>query len=102
MGERHKYTDELKSEALKMVIEQGMSQQEVADLLGIPKGTIGNWVVKAKKGLSQIAPGTPSVSDVMAENRRLRKELAKAQMEKDILKKAAAYFAKESLPGTRS
>jgi transposase len=38
----------------------------------------------------------------MAENRRLRKELAKAQMEKDILKKAAAYFAKESLPGTRS
>ena len=85
-----------------MVIEQGMSQQEVADLLGIPKGTIGNWVVKSKKGMSQMAPGTPSVSDEMAENRRLRKELAKAQMEKDILKKAAAYFAKESLPGTRS
>lgn len=102
MGERRKYTDELKSEALKLVIEQGMSQQEVADLLGIPKGTIGNWVVKAKDGMSQLAPGTPSVSDVMAENRRLRKELAKAQMEKDIIKKAAAYFAKESLPGTRS
>ena len=102
MGERRKYTNELKAEALKMVIEQGMSQQEVADLLGIPKGTIGNWVTKSKKGMSQIAPGTPSVSNVMAENRKLRKELAKAQMEKDILKKAAAYFAKESLPGTRS
>ena len=102
MVERRRYTEELKAEALKMVIEQGMSQQEVADLLGIPKGTIGNRVVKSKKGMSQIAPGTPSVSDVMAENRKLRKELAKAQMEKDILKKAAAYFAKESLPGTRS
>ena len=102
MEERRKYTDELKAEALKMVVEQGMSQQEVADLLGIPKGTIGNWVAKSKKGMSQIAPGSPSVSDVMAENRKLRKELAKAQMEKEILKKAAAYFAKESLPGTRS
>ena len=89
MDERHKYTDELKAEALRMVIEQGMSQQEVADLLGIPKGTIGNWVAKSKKDMSQNAPGTPSLSDVMAENRKLRKQLAKAQMEKDILKKAA-------------
>lgn len=102
MEGRKRYTDELKTEALKMVIEQGMSQQEVGELLGIPKGTVGNWVAKSKKGMMQLASGTPSVSDVIAENRRLRKELAKSQMEKEILKKAAAYFAKESLPSTRS
>jgi len=102
MGKQRKYNDELKTEALKMIIEQGMSQQEVGELLDVPKGTIGSWVSKSKKEMSQLAPGTPSVSDVMAENRRLRKELSKARMEKEILKKAAAYFAKESLPGTRS
>ena len=102
MTEKRKYNDELKAEALKLIIEQGMSQQEVADLLSIPKGTIGNWAARAKKNMENIAPGTPSISDVMAENRRLRKELAQAKTEKEILKKAAAYFAKESLPGTRS
>ena len=101
MGERRQYTEELRAEAVKMVIEQGMSQQEVGNLLGVPKGTIGSWVAKWKKEMTQLAPGSPSVSDVIAENRRLRKELAKEKMDKEILKKAAAYFAKESLPGTR-
>lgn len=102
MGERKKYSDELKAEALKMIIDQGMSQQEVSELINVPKGTIGNWVSRSQKEMTKIAPGQPSVSDVMVENKRLRKELTKARMEKEILKKAAAYFAKESLPGTRS
>ena len=42
--------------------------------------------MKSKKGMSQIAPGTPSVIDVMAEDRKLRKVLVNAQIEKDILK----------------
>lgn len=102
MAERRKYSDELRAEALRMIIEKGMTQQEVSELIDVPKGTLGNWVSKSKNEMIEIAPGTPSVSDVMAENRRLRKELAKAKMEKEILKKAAAYFAKESLPGTHS
>jgi transposase len=102
MEERRKYTDALKAEAVKMVIEQGMCLPEVGRLLNIPKATVGNWIAKSKKGMSALAPGAPSIGDVIAENRRLRKELATAQMEKEILKKAAAYFAKESLPGTRS
>ena len=52
------------------------------------------------------APGTPvgsqTVADLEQENARLRKELAEARLERDILKKATAYFARESLPGTRS
>jgi transposase-like protein len=47
-------------------------------------------------------PGERSMAELTAENARLRKELAEARMEREILKKATAYFAKESLPGTRS
>lgn len=102
MGEMKHYSDELKSEAVKMIIEQGMTHKEVSDLLNVPKGTIGSWVARAKAQYEDLAPGSPSISDIMEENRRLRKELAQVKTEKEILKKAAAYFAKESLPGTRS
>jgi transposase len=49
-----------------------------------------------------LAPGARSAAELAIENARLRKELAEARMERDILKKATAYFARESLPGTRS
>lgn len=100
--QKRSYSDELKSEAVKMVNEQGLSQKEVSHRLSIPKGTIANWVAASKSGRVPSRPGDPSVAELAAENRRLRKELAEARMEREILKKAAAYFAKESLPGTRS
>ncbi len=99
---KRSYSDELKREAVKMVNEQVLSQEEVGNRLSIPKGTIANWVAAAKSGRTPSWPGDPSVAELSAENRRLRKELAEARMEREILKKAAAYFAKESLPGTRS
>ena len=99
---KRSYSDELKSEAVKMVNEQGLSQDAVGKRLSIPKGTIANWVAASKSGRTVARPGDPSVAELSAENRRLRKELAEARMEREILKKAAAYFAKESLPGTRS
>lgn len=102
MKERRKYSEELKSEAVKMVNEQGLTQEETARRLSLPKGTVGNWVVASKLGGSSAKPGDRSFADLTAENAKLRKELAEARMEREILKKAAAYFAKESLPGTRS
>ena len=99
---KRSYSVELKREAVKMVNEQGLSQEEVGTRLSIPKGTIAHWVVASKSGRTPSRPGDLSVADLTAENRRLRKELAEARMEREILKKAAAYFAKESLPGTRS
>ena len=96
------YSDELKSEAVKMVNEQGVSQQEAGRRLSIPKGTLANWVAASKSGSGRSHPGDLSVAELTAENQRLRKELNEARMEREILKKAAAYFAKESLPGTRS
>ncbi len=78
----------------------------IADTLAkrvlIPKGNIGNWVGAAKAALRNGSSGEQSASALAAENARLRKELAEARMEREILKKATAYFAKESLPGTRS
>gem|GEM_PF-77897 len=99
---KRSYSDELKSKAVKMVNEQGLSQEEAGRRLSIPKGTIANWVAASKLGTGRSRPGDPSVAPLAAENHRLRKELHEARMEREILKKAAAYFAKESLPGTRS
>ena len=102
MKERRRYSDELKAEAVKMVSEQGLTQEESAWRLSLPKGTIGNWVKASKSGRAPAKPGDQSVAQLAAEVQHLRRELAEARMEREILKKAAAYFAKESLPGTRS
>ena len=97
------YTAEFRAEAVKLVLEQGLTQPEAAQRLGIPKGSLSNWVVAARRGGGvSVAPGTPTMVELQAENARLRKELARAEMEREIVKKAAAYFARESLQGTRS
>jgi transposase len=102
MKEQRRYSPELKAEAVKMVLEQGLTQEETGRRLSIPKGNIGNWVGAARSALTKSSPGEQSNKELSAENARLRKELAEARMEREILKKATAYFAKESLPGTRS
>lgn len=97
------YTPEFKAEAIKMVEEQGIKQVEAARMLGIPEGTLAGWRSPSKRFKQEpVLPGKPAVTDLEAENSRLRKELSEAKMERDILKKAAAYFARESMPGTRS
>lgn len=97
------YTPELREEAVKLVLAQGLTLEDAALRLSIPKGTLGNWVTAAKRGPApKTAPGSRTVPELETEVVKLRKELAEARMERDILKKAAAYFARESLPGTRS
>ena len=97
------YTPEFHGEAVKLVLEQGLSLEEAAQRLSIPKGTLSNWVMAAKRGTTAAAaPGGRSVADLEAEVARLRKELATERMEKEVLKKATAYFARESLAGTRN
>jgi transposase len=102
MSEKRKYNPELKAEAIRMVNEQGQTHADVSRQLGIPKGTIGNWVAGYLDSSPGAQPGEQSYTALKTENFKLRKELADARMEREILKKAAAYFAKESLPGTRS
>ncbi len=97
------YTPEFRAEAVKLVLAQGLSLEEAAQRISMPKGTLANWVSSAKRGSAgTVMPGSRTVPELEAEVARLRKELAETRMERDVVKKAAAYFARESLPGTRS
>ena len=92
MGSNRQYTDEFRNEAVKQVIERGYTVINVATRIGIPKHTLYEWVHKARK----VAPavGEASEKNDSAEVRRLKAELKRVTEERDILKKAAAYFAK--------
>jgi len=95
-----RYTKEFREEA-RLVLEDGLSAGEAAQRLSLPKSTLETWVRSAKAGkLSNIGKNRRPLTEVEIELARTKKELAMVLMERDILKKAAAYFAKESLPGT--
>jgi len=102
MSQRKKYSRELKNEAMNMVLVQGLVQEEVAKMLSIPSGTLGNWISRSKTAEPKGKPGELTTAELAAENKHLRKKLIEAELERDILKKATAYFAKESMRGTRS
>ncbi|SEG08542.1 transposase [Nitrosomonas ureae] len=92
---RASYTLEYKLEAVRLV-QGGQSCAATAKVLGIPSQTLENWVRQAVKG--QLADaGAKPVSAEQMELTRLRAELARVKLERDILKKATAYFARESV-----
>ncbi len=71
--------------------------------LHIPLQTLHSWVNKGRKGeLSGVGTYSPDLVALQTEVRQLKKQLAAAEMEREILKKAAAYFARDTLPSTRS
>ena len=95
MGQaRKKYTQEYKDEAVELVISSGRPIAEIARNLGINEGTLANWVNMAKK--SGKLKEKPLGTDERAELRELREENRRLRMERDFLKKAAAWFAKEN------
>lgn len=97
-----RYTKEFREEAAKMVVNGGMSLPEAGRRLSLPPSTIGNWVKAHKAGkLGEIGKSQRPLTEIEMELARVKKELAETRMEREILKKAAAYFATESLPGTR-
>lgn len=97
---RQYYTEEFKQEAVKLIRESGLKLSEAANRLNIPSQTLKNWLYRDKVAVSSTTSRKP-VTELESEVSRLRKELAESRLEVEILKKAAAYFAKESLPGTR-
>jgi len=91
------YTGEFKVEAVRLAGSIGGNA--AAKRLGIPQSTITNWVRRSTAGTLgevEMAPARRPVSELEAENARLRRELANAKLDLEIVKKAAAYFAKES------
>ncbi len=93
---RKKYTKEFKLEAVRLVVEKGRSARSVAMDLGINESLLHHWKRRALEDGELAFPGNgrTTASDLEEENRRLRKELAEAKQDREILKKAAAYFAK--------
>ena len=100
---RQKYTKEFREQAVKLVSEQNLTVPEAAKRLSMSGQTLSNWVYKARQGkLAGMDGNRKPVTDLEAENSRLKRELAEARMERDILKKATTYFAKAQRPGTRT
>jgi len=101
-GPQGRYTKEFREEAVKLITQEKLSLPEAARRLSLPASTIGNWVKAYKAGrLGEVGKTYRPLTEIEMELARTKKELAEVKMERDILKKAAAYFAKESLPGTR-
>ena len=97
-----RYTKEFREEAVKMVTEKKLSLPEAARRLSLPPSTLTTWVKADKAGrLGEVGKTRRPLTEIEMELARTKKELVEVKMERDILKKAAAYFARESLPGTR-
>lgn len=97
------YSPEFKAEAVKLVLEENLSMSQVSRDLKVALQTLSTWVARAREGkLAGTARHSPDIAVLEAENKRLRKALAVAEMEREILKKAAAYFAKDTVRGTHS
>lgn len=97
---KRKFTTEFKEEAVRLVVREGLSTPEAARRVEISDKTLANWVRLARHGKA-LGLGGPqrkvsSVSELEMEVSKLRAENARLKMEKEILKKATAFFVKES------
>lgn len=93
-----KYTDEFKVEAIRLAESVGIAA--ASKRLGVADGNLRNWIDRGHRGKRESAeaakPVKKTLAELEAENNRLRRELESAQLDLEIVKKAAAYFAKES------
>ncbi len=99
VGANRQYTDEFKVEAVRL--SESIGGSKAAKRLGIPESSLWNWIRLRRAGKLKPADGAAvpvkrSIVEVETENARLRRELTSTKLDLDIVKKAAAYFAKES------
>jgi transposase len=98
MSEKRKtYTAEFKTAAVKLVTEQGYSLREAATSLGVSEKQLRHWKNVLQDQGHQAFPGKGHLPPAQEEIRRLKEENQRLRMERDILKKATAFFARESL-----
>ena len=92
---RKKYTAEFKREAVRLVEHGGAKIAEAARSLDVNANMLGRWVQEAREGAEAAFPGTGHLSPEQDELHRLRVENTRLRMEREILKKATAFFARE-------
>ena len=96
MQKRRKFSREFKLEAVRLVKERGVSVAQAARDLDLHENVLRKWLREVSADPQQACPGQGQMKPEQLEIARLRKEVAKLKAERDILKKAAAFFAKEA------
>ena len=96
MERRRKFTREFKLEAIRLIKERGVSYAQASQDLGVHVSQLRNWVKAFADDPQHAFPGHGQMKPEQEEIARLKREVTKLKAERDILKKAAAYFAKES------
>ncbi len=91
------YTQKFREQAVKLVQVEGVGIAEASRRLSLPVGSLKKWLLTARAGkLGEIGKSQKPLTDLELELARTKKELAEVKLERDLLKKCAAYFAKES------
>jgi len=92
-SERKTYTPEFKLQAVKMITDQRLSVTEVGRRLGVPAKRLHEWKKAVRQHGAAAFPGAGHLTPQEDELRRLRAEVKRLEMERDVLKKATAFFA---------
>jgi len=93
---RKKYSQEFKQDAVKLVTDQGYRASEASRNLGVNISVLRRWIKELEKDKAAAFPGNGRMTPEQEEMKRLREEVKRLRMEREILKKAAAFFANES------
>lgn len=96
MSSRKKYSKEFKLDAISLVIEQGYSRADAAKSLGLNATMLGRWIKEQEADEGHAFRGNGKLTPEQEEIRRLKSQVKQLEMEKDILKKATVFFAKET------
>lgn len=96
MSDRRKYSQEFKLDAINLVKEQGYSRAEAARSLSINPNMLSRWIKEHEADRGDAFRGNGKLTAEQLELRQLREENRRLKMEKEILKKAAAFFAQET------
>ncbi len=94
-SKRRSYSDDFKRDAVRLIVEESYSFKAASQAVGVCDQTLRSWHAKLAPKPQPFGDDA-TISELQAENKRLRKALKRTEMEREILKKATAYFAKES------
>ena len=96
MKQRKKYTKEFKLDAISLVLEQNYTQAEASKNLGINANLLGRWIKEFQSDDGQAFRGNGKLTPELEEIRKLKAQVKRLEMEREILKKATVFFAKET------